>query len=187
MLRASPPLELGELLFENLQLQLVRREAVDDVHLQAAQVALQLVPRHGHVVVDEVEPAAGVNASITDLGKWLIANMGHQPDVLSAKLLNELTIPRIKTKKDLRRKYWGKHLTDAHYGYGWRIYQFNGQPFIYHSGWVSGFVAEVGYSPHLDMGFALLLNAESGAINKISSQFWTQAHQLTATSSKSSL
>ena len=126
----------------------------------------------------KVAPAAGVNASIDDLSKWLIANLGHNPEVLSPALLSELTIPRIKTKKDLRRRYWREHLTDAHYGYGWRIYQFEGHTIIYHSGWVAGYRADIGYSPTLDMGFAILINAESNVINKISSQFWAQAHEL---------
>ncbi len=129
----------------------------------------------------KVAPAAGVNASVSDLAKWLIANLGYNPDVLAPDLLTELTIPRIKTKKDLRRRYWRKHLTDAHYGYGWRIYQFDGHPIIYHSGWVAGFRADIGYSPELDIGFAILINAESNVINKISSQFWSQAHQAFAT------
>ena len=123
----------------------------------------------------KVATAAGVNASITDLAKWLIANLGYKPEVLSSSLLTELTIPRIKTKKDLRRRFWRDHLTDAHYGYGWRIYQFNGYPIIYHSGWVAGFRADIGYSPELDIGFAIVINAESNAISKISSQFWLQA------------
>ena len=120
-------------------------------------------------------PAAGVNASINDLAKWLIANLGYKPEVLSPLLLSELTTPRIRTKKDLRRRFWRDHLTDAHYGYGWRIYQFNGHPIIYHSGWVAGFRAEIGYSPDLDIGFAIVINAESNVISKISSQFWLQA------------
>jgi len=126
----------------------------------------------------KVAPAAGINASITDLSKWLIANLGHKPEILSPALLTELTTPRIKTQKDLRRRFWREHLTDAHYGYGWRIYQFKDYPIIYHSGWVAGFRADIGYSPDLDIGFALLINAESNAINEISSQFWSQAGNL---------
>jgi len=136
----------------------------------------------------KVETAAGINASITDLAKWLIANLGYKPKVLSATLLNELITPRIKTKKDLRRKHWKEHLTDAHYGYGWRIYQFKGFPIIYHSGWVSGFRADIGYSPDLDIGFAVFINAESNIINKISSEFWDQAsEQMTLFSEKQAL
>lgn len=128
----------------------------------------------------KVAPAAGINASITDLGKWLIANLGHKPEVLSTSLLTELTTPRIRTQKDLRRRFWREHLTDAHYGYGWRIYQFQGRPIIYHSGWVAGFRADIGYSPDLGIGFAVLINAESNAISQISSQFWSQAESLLA-------
>jgi beta-lactamase class C len=126
----------------------------------------------------KVAPAAGVNASINDLAKWLIANLGHKPDVLSPALLTELTTPRIKTKKDLRRRFWRDYLTDAHYGYGWRIYQFQGHSIVYHSGWVAGFRADIGYSPDLDIGFAMVINAESNTINKISSQFWSQAQSI---------
>jgi len=123
----------------------------------------------------KVPTAAGINASISDLAKWLIANLGHKPTILSPALLSELTTPRIKTKKDLRRRFWRENLTDAHYGYGWRIYQFKGHPIIYHSGWVAGFRADIGYSPELDIGFAIVINAESNVINKISHDFWSQA------------
>jgi beta-lactamase class C len=126
----------------------------------------------------KVAPAAGVNSSISDLAKWLIANLGHNPDILSPALLNEVTTPRIKTKKDLRRRYWREYLTDAHYGYGWRIYQLEEQKIIYHSGWVEGFRADIGYSSELDIGFAILINAEANVINQISSEFWSQTHQL---------
>ena len=126
----------------------------------------------------KVETAAGVNASITDLANWLIANLGHKPDVLSPALLAELTTPRIRTRKDLKRRHWRSHLKDAHYGYGWRIYQFEDYPIIYHSGWVEGFRADIGYSPELGVGFAILINAESNAINKISSDFWASAKKI---------
>lgn len=126
----------------------------------------------------KVEPAAGVNASIDDLAKWLMANMGYSPQVLSPALLNELITPRIQTRKDLKRKYWKEHLVDAHYGYGWRIYKMADYSIVYHSGWVEGFRADIGYSPELGVGFALLVNAESNVVNKLSSQFWSQADQL---------
>lgn len=120
----------------------------------------------------KVEPAAGVNASIEDMAKWLTANLGYAPDVLSHELLAEVTEPRVRTKKDLRRLYWRGHLIDAHYGYGWRIYQFDGIPLIYHSGWVSGFRADIAYAPTLDIGFAMLMNAEANEINMLSARFW---------------
>ena len=122
----------------------------------------------------KAEPAAGVNASITDMSKWLIANLGHQPQVLSPELLSSLTEPRIKTKKDLRRRHWKKFLNNAQYGLGWRIYDFNGITLVYHSGWVQGFRADIGYSPELDVGFAILMNAEANLISRLSTKFWQQ-------------
>ncbi|WP_448213804.1 serine hydrolase domain-containing protein [Colwellia sp. MEBiC06753] len=133
----------------------------------------------------KVPAAAGVNASITDLAKWLMANLGYAPEVLSPALLAELTTPRVKTQKDLRRKHWRKYLTDAHYGYGWRIYQFDDMPIVYHSGWVEGYRADIGYAPELGVGFALLINAESNVVNKLSSQFWANTYQLSQAPDKS--
>lgn len=122
-----------------------------------------------------VAPAAGINASISDMAKWLIANLGYAPEILSPTLLTQLTQPRISTAKDLRRKYWRQHLTAADYGYGWRLYQFEGIKLVYHSGWVAGFRADIAYAPELDLGFAMLINAESNIINKLSASFWQLA------------
>ena len=49
---------------------------------------------------------------------------------------------------------------------------------IYHSGWVEGFRADIGYSPELGLGFAMLINAEANVINQVSSEFWAKAHEL---------
>jgi len=119
-----------------------------------------------------VAPAAGVNASALDLGRWLIAQMGHRPDVVSPDLVRALTRKRVRTTRELRRKGWRDFLGDAHYGLGWRIYTVGDQDLVTHSGWVRGFVAQIAYSPAHDVGLALLLNAESGAINDLSLFFW---------------
>ncbi|MDZ7789250.1 MAG: serine hydrolase domain-containing protein [Xanthomonadales bacterium] len=121
-----------------------------------------------------VAPAAGVNASALDLGKWLVAHMGERPDVIRPELVRELTRKRVRTARELRRKGWRDLLSDAHYGLGWRIYTVDGHDLITHSGWVRGFVAQIAYSPDHDTGLALLLNAESGAINDLSLHFWRQ-------------
>jgi len=130
------------------------------------------------VGVDEnyyrVAPAAGVNASALDLGQWLAAHMGHRPDVIRPELVRDLTRKRIRTARELRRKDWRDFLTDAHYGLGWRIYTVDDRELITHSGWVRGFVAQIAYSPAHETGLALVLNAESRAINDLSLHFWRQ-------------
>ncbi|WP_076536491.1 serine hydrolase [Shewanella sp. UCD-KL21] len=120
----------------------------------------------------ELAPAAGVNASITDMSKWLIANLGEKPAVLSSAVINDVTTPGVKTTKELRRRDWRTYLDNAYYGKGWRVYEFEGRPLIYHAGWVAGYVAEISYSPELNIGMVMLLNGESRVIAKLSSEFW---------------
>lgn len=117
-------------------------------------------------------PAAGVNASITDISKWLIANMGYRPDVISPRVIEDVTTPGVRTTKELRRREWKAYLDDAHYGKGWRVYDFQGHPLIYHAGWVAGYVTEVAYSPELNVGMAMLLNGESRVIAELGADFW---------------
>jgi beta-lactamase class C len=120
-------------------------------------------------------PAAGVNASILDMGKWLQAQLGSHPDVLSSELIENLRVPRVKTRREMYRKEWKTMLSSAHYGLGWRVYDLGGEQLIYHGGWVSGFRADVAYSPKHDLGIVVLLNAESSGISELTTQFWKMA------------
>lgn len=120
-------------------------------------------------------PAAGINASIQDMGKWVQAQLGNKPDVLSPELVENLRQPRIRTQRELYRKQWKSILSDAHYGLGWRVYQLGDEQLIYHGGWVSGFRADVAFSPQHDIGFVILLNAESSGISELTTRFWQMA------------
>lgn len=120
----------------------------------------------------QLEPAVGVNASITDISKWLIANLGNNPKVLSPQLLHDIKEPGVRTSKELRRRQWRTYLNDAHYGKGWRVYDFEGEELVYHAGWVAGYVTEVAYCPRLKIGMAMLLNGESRVMAELGAQFW---------------
>ena len=122
-----------------------------------------------------VLPAAGVNASVLDMGKWLMAQLGSHPDIINQEMIAALTRPRVKTKREIYRRHWKDLLTDAHYGLGWRIYQLGKHQIAYHSGWVSGFRADVAWSKEHDLGFAILLNAEANSINELTTTFWEMA------------
>jgi beta-lactamase class C len=117
-------------------------------------------------------PAAGVNASILDMGKWLQAQLGSKPDVLSPELVGKLSRPRVKTRREMYRKQWKTMLSSAHYGLGWRVYQLGDEQLIYHGGWVSGFRADVAFSLKHNIGIVVLLNAESSGISELTTRFW---------------
>jgi len=120
-------------------------------------------------------PAAGVNASILDMSKWVQAQLGNKPEVLSPEMVNNLYKPRVKTRREMYRKQWKTMLSSAHYGLGWRIYQLGDDQLIYHGGWVSGFRADVAFSLQHDVGIVVLLNAESSGISELTTHFWQMA------------
>ncbi|WP_407646784.1 serine hydrolase domain-containing protein [Fluctibacter halophilus] len=119
-------------------------------------------------------PAAGVNASLADMEIWLRALLGEYPDVMSQELVSTVTTPHIRTRRELRRRAWRSFLNDAHYGLGWRIYDFKGHTVNYHGGWVKGYRADVAFVPEFGVGYAMLMNAESNLINGFTAQFWSR-------------
>lgn len=109
-------------------------------------------------------PAAGVNASLRDMEQWLIAQMGGRPDVLSARLLDELHAPLVETPRDLRSTPWRRgRLLDARYALGWRVYEYAGEPLVFHAGAVQGYRAMIGFLPKRRFGMVMLWNCESAA------------------------
>ncbi|MGH8156517.1 MAG: serine hydrolase domain-containing protein [Rhodanobacter sp.] len=107
-----------------------------------------------------VAPAAGVNASLHDMEKWLIAQMGGRQDVLPTSLLDVLHAPGIATPSELRATPWRKaRLTDAHYALGWRVYQYAGETLIFHAGAVAGYRTMIGFFPKYNAGVVTLWNS----------------------------
>ena len=125
-----------------------------------------------------VAPAAGVNASALDMSKWLTAQLGGHPEVIRPEVIDNLTRPRVKTTRDKRRKYWRDMLSDAHYGLGWRLYQLGPNEIAYHSGWVSGYRADIAWSETYGIGVAVLMNVEGSSISDITTTFWQMAFEM---------
>lgn len=109
-----------------------------------------------------VPPAAGVNASIRDMAQWLVAQMGHRPDVLPPEVLAEIQAPQVETPSEIRGAGWrGERLRAAHYGLGWRIYDYAGHTLVFHGGAVQGYRALAAFLPDQDVGIVVLWNSES--------------------------
>ncbi|MEP6897363.1 MAG: serine hydrolase domain-containing protein [Rhodanobacter sp.] len=107
-----------------------------------------------------VAPAAGVNASLHDMEKWLIAQMGGRPDVLSTSLLDVVHAPGVATPTELRATPWrSARLTAAHYAMGWRVYEYGGETLIYHAGAVAGYRTMIGFFPKYHVGVVTLWNS----------------------------
>ncbi len=109
-----------------------------------------------------VAPAAGVNASISDMAQWLVAQTGHRPDVLPAPLLATLHAPIINTPSEIRGSSWRRtRLSSAGYALGWRAYNYAGHDLVFHGGAVQGYRGAMALLPDKDLGIVMLWNSES--------------------------
>lgn len=109
-----------------------------------------------------IPPAAGVNASARDLGHWMLAHLGHAPEVLDQDVLNILHSPQIPTPGEVMGSPWRRsRVREASYALGWRIFDYSGHRMIFHAGAVQGYRAAVAMLPDHDFGVALLWNSES--------------------------
>jgi beta-lactamase class C len=107
-----------------------------------------------------VAPAAGVNASLHDMEKWLIAQMGGRPDVLSPQSLAELHAPGVSTPSELHSSAWHRgRLSTAHYALGWRVFTYGGETLVYHAGAVEGYRTMIGFFPKYRTGVVTMWNA----------------------------
>jgi beta-lactamase class C len=119
-----------------------------------------------------VSPAAGVNASIQDMGKWLLAHLGYRPDILYESTLDALHNRVIKTT--LSQAHYGQrdHLGNVHYGLGWRVFDFgDDKDFIHHGGWIKGVRSEIVLNRKSKVGMAFLANSESRYTNGVVFKF----------------
>lgn len=104
--------------------------------------------------------SGGINASASDMGKWLLMLTGYHPDVISEKSLNKLSEP-IAT---LNNRRFSRHWDDvnrSYYGLGWRILDNHGQKIVYHGGYVNGYRSEIAFSPDDGTGICILINTSS--------------------------
>ncbi len=111
-----------------------------------------------------VPAAAGVNSSVKDLAKWMMAQMPPQSqkeeEKLSPEILTKMQTPHVVTPREqrfLRRKF--SALENAHYGLGWRVYDYSGHKVIGHRGGVEGYRALVLFDPEQRSGIAMMWNS----------------------------
>ncbi|MBU6246822.1 MAG: beta-lactamase family protein [Xanthomonadaceae bacterium] len=111
-----------------------------------------------------VAPAAGVNASLRDMEKWLIAQMGGRPDVLPAELLAVLHAPGVATPVEMHSTPWRRaRITAAHYALGWRVFTYGGETLVFHAGAVQGYRTMIGFFPKYHAGIVTMWNSAGAA------------------------
>ncbi|MEO6102078.1 MAG: serine hydrolase domain-containing protein [Pseudoxanthomonas sp.] len=128
-------------------------------HVRSRNGWVSLMPKATYY---RLPPAAGVNASVSDMAQWLIAQTGHRPDVLPAPLLATLHAPLVNTPGEMRAGWRRQRIESASYALGWRVFDYAGHQVVFHAGAVQGYRGLVALVPERDLGIAILWNSESG-------------------------
>lgn len=106
-----------------------------------------------------VPAAAGVNSSVRDLAKWMTAQFPETGQI-PAERLAAMQTPIIQTtgeQRFLNRRF--RDLKRAHYGLGWRVYDYHGNKVVGHRGGVQGYRALVLFDPDRQAGIAMMWNS----------------------------
>lgn len=110
----------------------------------------------------KVAPAAGVNASIVDMSKFLLGQVGRRQDALPLAVLTPIQ-SRV-TKNTPEQNYYGvrKAVGNTAYGMGWRVFDYGrNKNFLHHGGHVKGFRTEMVFNRELQIGMVFLSNSET--------------------------
>ncbi len=104
--------------------------------------------------------SGGINASASDMGKWLLLLTGHYPDIISEETLADIYEPLATIRNQRFSRHWDG-VRQTHYGMGWRVLYNHGQRIIFHGGYVNGFRSEIAFSPEDGTGIFIVINTHS--------------------------
>jgi len=116
-------------------------------------------------------PAAGVNASISDMAHFLLALMNQNDHKLNKNVHKTVFTPQVNSPLSRSYfRYWDG-VDSKKYGIGWRIIGYKGRQVAYHGGYVHGYKAEIAYCEDEDVGIVFLTNSPSIAARKSVPEF----------------
>ncbi len=104
-------------------------------------------------------PAAGINASIMDMARFLIALSDRESTHSIHRIADSVMTPQVVSP--LRWHYLRKwdRVDSKHYGLGWRLIGYKGRNIAYHGGYVQGYRSEIALCREEEIGIAFLTNS----------------------------
>ncbi|MCS7475720.1 serine hydrolase [Umezawaea endophytica] len=103
-------------------------------------------------------PAGGLVSTAADLARWLLARLGHRPDVLPASAVEQLHRPAMLggITTDLFDE-----ITSLGYALGCQVESYRGTRIVHHGGNTLGYSSDVCVVPASGIGVAVLTNLDS--------------------------
>ncbi len=116
--------------------------------------------------------AGGVNASISDMGQWLLVLLGNRPDVVPEETLDKAFTPLIKTHNERRFFSTWTGEKEASYGLGWRILKTPVDTILYHGGYVNSYKGEIALHRGARIGVCVLMNGAGSMSERLVPEFF---------------
>jgi beta-lactamase class C len=131
-----------------------------------------------------VPAAAGVNSSVEDLAKWMVALMppkiGEPINTpFPLERLMAMQTPIVATPREERfmgRQYHS--LQNSHYGLGLRVYDYEGRKVVGHRGGVEGYRSLMLFDPERRSGIAMMWNSPHSQPIGLQMEFMDQLYGL---------
>ncbi len=116
-------------------------------------------------------PAAGVNASISDLANFLLELLDDTSHVVNRNVKEAIFTPQVASPLNRRYfRHW-KNVRSKQYAIGWRTVEYKNRNVAYHGGYVSGYRAEIALCQDENIGIAYLSNSPNSIGTKIVPSF----------------
>ncbi|HEX8061405.1 MAG TPA: serine hydrolase domain-containing protein [Cyclobacteriaceae bacterium] len=119
-----------------------------------------------------VGPAGGVNASISDMARWLKALTSQQHNLLTTSVKHDMFKPFVRaTARNRYFRTW-KRSSGSFYSLGWRILTFKTDTLNYHGGYVNGYRSEIALKGDDGIGICVLVNSAGQLADRAIPEFF---------------
>ena len=110
---------------------------------------------------DTIPSASGLNLSLNDMIAWAQVQLGVAPG-LPDTVRTRIHTPLTETVRETRRLGGLRSRVDTTwYGLGWRIYEWGDRTLVLHSGYLSGYGAQIVLEPETGFAFVALWNSDN--------------------------
>ena len=106
-------------------------------------------------------PCGGIKINLPDLLKWVMAMARGGVCESGARLCSEEQYKQIIEPVIPTTEENGHGISGACYAMAWHTGVYNDQPFVFHSGGLTGFNTQVGFFPGQNKGYAMIFNTGS--------------------------
>jgi beta-lactamase class C len=107
--------------------------------------------------------AGGINASISDLSKYVQFLINGDSSIIPTQKLQELFVGQVAVLPERRSYEKWQYVDTVNYAFGWRTLRLtNGSEWVFHGGYVNRYQSLIAFNPKEKVGLAVLFNNDCG-------------------------